>query len=916
MINYWGVWNRCLLSLVASVCVGLGSNLVKQEPTLAQSPVNKEAMPAAGYAYASLVRKTSVQSALVTKWKAKRSQTLISEVGQLNSIERPLSGRSYVLKVNRLKNLIAQLSQAITNVVSVTDVKVNTTDKGIELILVTANSKKLQVSPKTEGNSYIVDIPNAKLQLAGGENFRQSKLVAGITEVTAANIGNNTLRLTIVGNQGAPQVELFDSDTEGLVFKASTTASLREATPTTAQQPTTTPEQNQKPIELVVTGTPDTGSRYQVPDATVGTRTNRRVQDIPQSIQVVPRQSWQDQGAVNTIDALRSVGVIQAANSPTNGDVFTIRGFQTSNILRNGLKDYTAGAVSGQSQLANIERLEVLRGPASVLYGQGNPGGTINFVTKQPLSEPYFATSMTFGSYSFYQPTLDISGPLNSDKTLLYRLNTSYISTESFVDFFYNQRYLIAPVLSWQISKNTKLTFEGEFRDQQQAHRTGLPAVGTVLPNPNGEIPLNVNTLDEGATNNRRSMLLGYNFEHRFSDNWSLVNAFNIRSLRYRTDTANPGSLRPDQRSINRTRQDYIGAPAADDEYALDNHVVGKFKTGSLQHELVAGFDLYRDIVQFDQTMRSLAPLDLFNPVYGQPPGGIVSRINQKTKNDQLGFYVQDIVSLTNNLNLVLGGRGDFVDNKVTNFLRASGNQSQSDFAFSPRVGLVYKPIPPVSLYASYSESFFQNVGTTFEGNLFEPSRGTQYEVGVKADFFSGKLSSTLALYQLTQSNILTTDPNHLTYFIATGEQRSRGIELNITGEILPGWNVIASYAYTDGQVTKDNQSAVGNRLVNVPENSASLWTTYTFAKGNLQGLGFGLGLFYVGERQGDLINSFFSLPSYLRLDAAVYYRLDHIRFALNLKNLSDVQYFTARNINLVYPEDPFIVEGTVSWEF
>ncbi|MEH2253086.1 TonB-dependent siderophore receptor [Nostoc sp.] len=913
MINYWGVWNRCLLSLVASVCVGLGGNLVKQEPTLAQSPVNKEAMPTAGYAYASLGRKTSVQSALVTKWKVKRSQTPISEVGQLNSIERPLSGTSYVLKVNRVKNFIAQLSQATTDVVSVTDVKVNTTDKGIELILVTANSNKLQVSPKTEGNSYIVDIPNAKLQLPSGESFRQSKPVAGVTELTVANTDNNTLRLTIVGNQSPPQVELFDSITEGLVFKVSTTASVQETTPTTAQQPTTTPENNQEPIELTVTGTPDT--RYQVPDATVGTRTNRRVQDIPQSIQVVPRQSWQDQGAVNTIDALRSVGVIQTANSPTNGDVFTIRGFQTSNILRNGLKDYTAGAVSGQSQLANIERLEVLRGPASVLYGQGNPGGTINFVTKQPLSEPYFATSMTFGSYSFYQPTLDISGPLNSDKTLLYRLNASYISTESFVDFFYNQRYLIVPVLSWQIDKKTKLTFEGEFRDQQQAHRTGLPAVGTVLPNPNGEIPLNVNTLDEGATNNRRSILLGYNFEHRFSDNWSLVNAFNIRSLRYRTDTANPGSLRPDQRSINRTRQDYTGAPAADDEYALDNHVVGKFKTGSLQHELVAGFDLYRDIVQFDQTMRSLAPLDLFNPVYGQPPGGIVSRINQKTKNDQLGFYVQDIVSLTNNLNLVLGGRGDFVDNKVTNFLRASGNQSQSDFAFSPRVGLVYKPIPPVSLYASYSESFFQNIGTTFEGNLFEPSRGTQYEVGVKADFFSGKLSSTLALYQLTQSNILTTDPNHLTYSIATGEQRSRGIELNITGEILPGWNVIASYAYTDGQVTKDNQSTIGNQLVNVPENSASLWTTYTFAKGNLQGLGFGLGLFYVGERQGDLINSF-SLPSYLRLDAAVYYRLDHLRFALNLKNLSDVQYFTARNINLVYPEDRFIVEGTVSWEF
>ncbi|MBP5976159.1 TonB-dependent receptor plug domain-containing protein [Brasilonema sp. CT11] len=557
MINPRTLCNGCLRSLLVIVSVGFGSNLVKQEPTLGQSVVNKQAMAqSARFAIASVVTKTSVESVLLTKWKAKRSQTPISEVRQLNSIERPLTNTSYLSRSNKEQNLIAQLSQPTTDVASVTDVKVKTTDKGIELILVTANSQKLQFSPKIQGNSYIVDIPNAKLQLASGENFRRSKPVPGISELIVANTANNTVRLTIVGNQSLPQVELFDSVTEGLVFKVSTTASLPEATPPTAQQPTTPKEQNQEPIELVVTGAPNT--RYQVPDATVGTRTKRRIQDIDQSIQVVPRQSWEDQAAVNTIDALRSVGVIQAANSPTNGDVFTIRGFQTSNILHNGLKDNTAGAVSGQSQLANIERLEVLRGPASVLYGQGNPGGTINFVTKQPLSEPYFATSMTFGNYSFYQPTLDISGPLNSDKTLLYRLNASYISTESFVDFYYNQRYLVAPVLTWQIDKNTKLTFEGEFRDQEQAHRTGLPAVGTVLPNRNGKIPLNVNTLDEGATNNRRSMLLGYNFEHRFSDNWSLVNAFDFRSLRYRTDTANPGSLRADQRSINRTRQDYI----------------------------------------------------------------------------------------------------------------------------------------------------------------------------------------------------------------------------------------------------------------------------------------------------------------------------------------------------------------------
>ncbi|MEH2180264.1 TonB-dependent siderophore receptor [Nostoc sp.] len=911
MSNHQGVCNGYLLSLVASVCVGFGSNLVKQELTLAQSPMNKKVMPAGGYAYASVVTKTSVQSALVTNWKRKREQTPILEVRQLNSIKRTLSDTSHVLGVNKDQNFIAQLSQATTDVVPVRDVKVNKTDKGIELILVTPNSEKLSVSGKTEGNSYIVNIPNAQLQLANGESFQQSKPVAGIALITVANADANTLRVTVVGETGAPVVELFDSQSEGLVFGVTSTAS-------TTQQPTPTPEQQpipqkQPPIELEVIGAPS-GS-YNVPDATTATKTPTPVRDIPQSIQVVSRQSWQAQGAINAIDALRSVSVIQAFNSPSNGDVFTIRGFQTSNILHNGLKDYVGGATTGQTQLNDIEQIEVLRGPASVLYGQGNPGGTINFITKQPLSEPYFAASMTVGSYSLYQPTLDISGPLNYHKTLLYRLNLSYFNTESFVDFFNSQRYLIAPIVSWQIDRNTKVTFETEFRYQHQFPRTGLPAAGTVLSNPNGKIPLSLNTLDVNAKNDTSSVLLGYNLEHRFNNNWLWVNAFKVRFVGFLRNSANSVALQPNGWTLRRSEQTDIGGPGVDNEYALDNHLTGKFKICGLQNELVAGFDLYREINIYNRTMSAIGSIDIFNPVYSQPIGAVTSTLNQKTINDDIGLYIQDLVTLAPNLKLVLGGRGDFVENSVTNFLNANANRSQSDFAFSPRVGLVYQPIQPISLYASYSQSFSQNSGTTFGGSLFKPSTSTQYEVGVKSDFLSGRLSSTLALYQLTLSNVLTTDLNNPTFNVQTGEQRSRGIELNVTGEILPGWNVIASYAYTDAQVTKDNVYAIGNRLPNVPFNSASLWTTYTFSKSRLQGLGFGLGLFYVGDRQGDLNNAF-SVPNYLRTDAAVYYQRDHLGIALNFKNLFNVQYFTPRTIQLVYPEDPFTVQGTVSWKF
>ncbi|MEH2273826.1 MAG: TonB-dependent siderophore receptor [Nostoc sp.] len=834
-----------------------------------------------------------------------------AKVRSATEVQSAKTSAIYLLRIPRQQNKVTQLSQTISDVVSVTDVKVNPTDKGIELILVTHNSQKLQVKGRIEGNSYIADISNAQLQLASRESFQQLKPAVGIAEVTVANVDTSTLRVTVAGETGVPIVQLFDSTQEGLVFGVSAAA-------TTAQQPTIKPqqqpqtEQNQPPIELEVTAPPDT---YRVPDTNVGTKTDTPLRDIPQSIQVIPRQVLNDQKAQNFSDALRNTGIIGAlVPGSTNADIFTIRGFQQSRvILRNGLRD-PSRIDSGRTQLTNVERIEVFKGPGSVLYGQQSPGGTVNYITKQPLSDPYFAANMSVGNYDFYQPSLDISGPLNSDKTALYRLNFSYNNSGSFIDFLSSRNLLIAPVFAFRLGKNTTFKLEGEFLDQEQdSVNNGLPAVGTVLPNPNGKIPLNRNVSEPTDSNFRYSTLLNYNLEHKFNDNWALRNAFHVRFVRNNQDIFFPTGLLSDGRTLNRIKSSFNG-PALENTYVMDTNVVGKFKTGNVEHELLIGFDLFRDFFASENIVREAGSLDLFNPIYGQPLGSITSTSNTKTRNDALGLYVQDQVKLFNNLKLILGGRLDFAENEVTNFI-TSQTTSQSDSVFSPRVGIVYQPIEPVSLYASYSQSFTQNVGATFDGSLFEPSRGTQYEVGVKTDLLNNKLSATLALYQLTLSNVLTQDLAHPSFNIQTGEQESRGVELNVIGEILPGWNVIASYNYTYAEITNDNRYKVGNLLVNVPENSASLWTTYTIPKGSLQGLGGGFGMFYVGDRQGDLNNSF-SVPSYLQLDAALYYRRNNFRLALNLKNLSDVRYFTPRSATQVYPSDPFTVVLTAGWEF
>ncbi|GAA6619144.1 TonB-dependent siderophore receptor [Scytonema sp. NUACC26] len=837
------------------------------------------------------------------------------DIRSLTELQSAKTSALYLLRTPRDKNQVSQLSQATTDVVSVTDVQVNITDKGIELILVTANSVELSVSSKIEGNSYIADISNAKLQLASGERFQKEKPVAGIAEVTVANVDTNTLRVTVTGETAAPVVELFDSQTEGLVFGVTSTTS-------TAQQPAPTPEQKppandrkQPPIELEVTAPPE-GS-YRVPNTSSATKTDTPLRDIPASVQVIPRAVIDDLGGGGIAETLRVIGIGTDRFSSRLFDTYTIRGFATlfTNNFRNGLREIISNY---PVDISNTERIEVLRGPASVLYGQSFPGGIVNRVTKQPLNEPYYFAQIRAGSFGSYQPSVDFSGPLNTEKTLLYRLNASYLNADSFVDYVTQERYFVAPTFNWRISQNTNLTLEGEYqRDEKpngDAEITGLPGVGTVLPNPNGQISRNRNLAEPSiGDESRQTSRIAYNFEHRLSENWIVRNAFLFgQRVIAEEDAIIPTGLQPGNRRVNRI-SNFINSIESNN--FLDTNVIGKFKTGKIEHELLVGFDLFWQDFYSRSTTYARSPIDAFNPVYGTPLGQVTSRANTKTNSDAQGLYFQDQISLTNNLKLVLGGRLDWLNTNSLNRL-SRVTTSQSDNAFSPRVGIVYQPNKNVSLYTSYTSSFNQITGTDARGNPFIPSRGQQYEVGVKTDWFDNMLSATLALYDLTRTNITTTDPSNSRFQVQTGEQKSQGVELYLTGEILPGWNIIAAYNYTNARVTRDNQFKVGNFLNAIPEHSASLWTTYTIGQGSLQGLGFGLGVFYVSDREGDLANTFI-LPSYVRTDAALYYRRNNLRVQLNFQNLFDTNYYvSAFNRNRVFPGAPFETQLTIGWEF
>ncbi|WP_366931690.1 TonB-dependent siderophore receptor [Nostoc sp. NOS(2021)] len=838
--------------------------------------------------------------------------TVITTIKRLSEIERPATN---------VRELFSQSSTPSSEVVQVTAVKANPTAKGVEVILQTTKGEQLQIKNRSAGNSFIADIPNAQLRLPNGDGFtfRSEKPLAGVSEITVTNSDANTIRVTVIGEASSPTVELFDSD-EGLIFGLTTAASIAQQPPKTqptpqVEQPTnqTQPKQpsgpDNQPIELVVTGEQD---GYSVPDATTATKTDTPLRDIPQSIQVVPQQVLRDQQVTRLNDALRNVpGVITTFGSDANSEEssFTIRGFDSGTILRNGLADPVG---TRSLELSNIERVEVLKGPASALFGNGSPGGTVNLITKQPLATPYYAVEATVGSDSYYRGAVDLSGPLNDDKTGLYRLNVSYKDAGSFIDFAHGKNLLIAPVLSFAIGERTKLTLEGEYISAD-TNRLWLPAVGTVLPNPNGEIPRNLNLSGPDRSDNyvhEDIGRIGYSLEHKFSDNWSLKNAFRAIFYHFETSAFLPTSLDPDNRRLNRI---FNQGQFNDQAYNLATDIIGKFSTGSIKHQLLFGFDLSRFDYEYLFNNSNAAPIDLFNPVYDQSLGPSLSHQNGSSLIDALGIYIQDQIALSENLKLLLGVRFDAFK-ETDGDLVANTESSQSGDAFSPRFGIVYQPIQPISLYASYSRSFTPSIGTSFDGSTFEPERATQYEVGVKADL-NERISTTLAFYNLTRSNVLTEDPNHPDFSIQTGEQRSRGIEFNIGGEILKGLNVIAGYAYTDATITKDNTYTPGNLLNNVPKNSFNLWTKYEIQSGSLKGLGFGLGLFYVGERQGDLENNF-QLPSYLRTDAAIFYKQGQLRAQVNFRNLFNVDYFeSATSLLRVYPGEPFTVQGTISWE-
>jgi len=793
---------------------------------------------------------------------------------------------------------IVQLNeyQLAQGAVEITRVQVDAVETGLEVIL---ESQADLPAPATSvvGNAVIADIPNAVLSLPGNEPFQQFSPAEGIALISVTNLPGGGVRISITGTEGPPTATV-SSDAAGLVL-AVEPGMAAAATQDDA-------------IQVVVTG--ERGG-YVVEEATTATRTDTPLRDIPQSIQVVPQQVLEDQQVIRVRDALRNVSGIGEGNGFGNArETYIIRGFFTNDVLRDGFLERSNFRTFRET--ANLERIEILKGPASVLYGNLEPGGIINLVTELPLAEARYEFQLQAGSFGTVRPSFDVTGPLNDSRTVLYRVNGVYERSDGFRDYDTNiERVFVAPVVSWAIGDRTDLIFDMEYLRDERPFDRGIIALGDGI----ADIPYDriLGEPDDIAIVEEFGASLRLN--HEFNDNWTLRNGLRFFTSDNAFRFARVGSL--DEETGELTRSDWSDNQSTFWNYSLQSSIQGEFSTGPLNHTLLVGVDLFRVTDTFDNrsSLEPPPPINIFDPVYGRGDRPdredlLDDRFVFQDEIDNLGIYVQDQIEITDNLNLLVGGRFDVIDQDST----FNGEDSElEEEAFTPRVGIVYQPIQPISLYTSFSQSFTPNSGTTVDGDLLAPERGTQFEVGIRGEWFGGRLTTNLAAYHLTKRNIAVTDPNNTDFSIAVGEQRSRGIELDVLGEILPGWNIIASYAHTDAEVTEDGGSIFeGNRLADVPQNAASLWTTYELQSGDLQGLEFGLGLFYASDRPGNLSNDY-EIPSYLRTDARVGYTRNNWQLALNFLNLFDVDYIQNGSFGrTANPGTPFTILGTISVEF
>lgn len=641
---------------------------------------------------------------------------------------------------------------------------------------------------------------------------------------------------------------------------------------------------------------------YLASRASSGTKTDAALMETPMSVSVITRDRLQAQGAQSVSEGLSYTAGVHtnvSGNNPTDNTIM-VRGFQQLNAdaYTDGLRNNNVGYYAPEPY--GLERIEVLKGPASVMYGQGEPGGVVNLVSKKPLFTTHREVGLSLGNHDRQQLSLDVGDVLDAQRTLSYRLVMLGRDADNEIDYISDDRQYIAPSLTWAPNEDTSVTLLASYQKNTNLFTSNMAYSLFDGSNPNGRVPRHRSLNEPGFDQERSEQTnLGYELTHSFNEHVSFRQNFRYSHFHGYQDQLfrNSGVI-----NGNTIARYYELRNYESDNYTLDNQLIGKFDTLGVQHTVLLGGDyLSGDRSQFVQ--HGNAPsINIYNPQRGVTidTSRYTALFDTARTDRQLGLYLQDQMRWGNWI-VNVGGRHDWArqdnENRITDT-----HQVISDEATTARAALGYEFDVGLFPYVSYSESFKLASGSSYNGSPFEPETGKQYEVGIKYQPPGSDNYVTLAAFDLRRQNVATTDVDHPGFSVQQGEVTSRGVELEGLLKPVQGMNVIAAYTYNDVEVTKDNPnfagvSNKGKTPVRIPAHLASLWADYTLQSGVLAGLGGGIGVRYTGSTYGDAQNTF-EVAGYTLVDAMLKYdfgkadaSLQGLSAAVNVKNLSDKYY-------------------------
>ena len=669
---------------------------------------------------------------------------------------------------------------------------------------------------------------------------------------------------------------------------------------------------------------------YTATRTAAGTKTDTALVEAPRSISVATRQQMDDRSVHSLDDAVRYMPGITASSygSDTRADWLRVRGFEPTQFL-DGLPLPKGVYANPKQETWNLDRLALLRGPASSVYGQTPPGGLLDMVSRRPSSDASSEIQLQYGSDNHRQINFASTGKIDDAGQFLYGISGVVRDSDTQIDHIENKRYNIAPSLTWNIDDDTRFTLLSQFtRDDTGITSQFLPVQGTKIDMPFGSVSHHKNLGDpDWEYYDRTYYALGYAFEHRLNDVWQFKQ--NLRytksdlSFQALTVGSYPYTQVDDQGNVGRT------STSVDEDisqFAVDNNFQADFATGDIRHTVLLGLDHQRSNTNYLSIYGDGLKTNVLKPIYGQPivrPDRSTAYYDYDQKTYQTGLYVQDQMAL-DQWRLTLGGREDWVHTGTKFFNKADATNTQRDKNFSGNAALSYVFDSGFVPYISYAESFQPTTGAdaSSTGSL-KPTEGKQWEMGVKYQPPGSKTLLTAAVYDLTQKNVaVTTTVGNTPITSQTGEVKVKGLELEATSDVTDNLKVIAAYTLAKSEVQKGDYK--GNRLQLMPNQQASLWTDYTWHNGVLDGFGIGGGVRYTGNTYGDQGNTWLGkADAYTVFDASVHYdlgRLDNslkgASVAVNATNLFDKDYISTCDGFYCYYGDQrsVVASATYKW--